>query len=65
MEAQKDGTLLLRPAVTVPLGTEWFFKSQKAQRLVRAGLEDIVKGKVKKVNWKADQKLASQLVDEE
>ena len=65
MEKQKDGSLVLRPAVTVPVETAWFFKNQKAQNLVRAGLEESAQGKLKKVNWKADSKLVAQLEDNE
>ena len=65
IEQQKDGSLLLRPAVTVPVETAWFFKNQKAQNLVRAGLEEAAQGKLKKVNWKSDSKLVAQLEDDE
>ena len=65
MEKQKDGSLVLRPAVTVPVEAAWFFKNQKAQNLVRAGLEEAAQGKLKKVNWKSDSKLVAQLEDDE
>jgi hypothetical protein len=65
VESQKDGSLLLRPAVTVPVETAWFFKSQKAQNLVKAGLKEAAQGKLKKVNWKSDSKLVAQLEDDE
>jgi len=65
VETQKDGTLILRPALTVPVETAWFFKNQKAQNLVKAGLEEAAQGKTKKLNWKADAKIVAQLEDEE
>ncbi len=65
METQKDGSFLLRQAVTVPVETAWFFKNQKAQNLVKAGLEEAAQGKLKKSNWKSDSKLVNQLEDEE
>lgn len=65
VEAQKDGSLLLRPALTVPVETAWFFKNQKAQELVKAGLEEAAQGKVKKISWKSDSKLAAKLFAED
>ena len=65
VETQKDGSILLRPALTVPVETAWFYKNKKAQQLVREGLEAAAQGQLKKVNWKSDAKLASQLEDEE
>ncbi len=65
METQKDGSLLLRPAVTVPVETAWFFKNQRAQNLVKTGLEEAAQGKLKKVNWKSDSKLVAKLSDED
>ena len=65
METQKDGSLLLRPALTVPVETVWFFKNQEAQKLVAKGLAEAGEGKLKKVNWQADRKLVAQLEDEE
>ena len=65
MEKQKDGTLILRPAVIVPVETVWFFKNSKAQNLVKAGLDEAAAGKLKKVNWKLDSKLVADLDDEQ
>ena len=65
MEVQKDGSLLLRPAITIPVETEWFFKNREAQQLLRDGLKEAAQGHLKKVNWKSDQKLAAQLEDDE
>jgi hypothetical protein len=65
METQKDGSLLLRPAVTVPVETAWFFKNAKAQKLVKAGLEEAASGKLKKINLASDAKLVAKLDDNE
>ncbi len=65
MEKQTDGSLILRPALTVPVETAWFFKNQNAQNLVRAGLKEAAQGKLKKVNWKSGSKLVAQLEDDE
>ena len=65
METQPDGSLLLRPAITVPVEAAWFYKNPKAQKLLRAGLDEATEGKLKRVNWKSDAKLASLLEEDE
>jgi hypothetical protein len=55
METQKDGTLILRPAVTVPINEEWLWKNKKALASVMNGLEQARDGKlVKGPDLKAD-----------
>ena len=65
VESQNDGSFILRPAVTVPVDTAWFFKNKKAQHLVKTGWEEAARGKLKKVNWKSDVKIIAQSEDNE
>jgi hypothetical protein len=39
VETQKDGSLLLKPAVVVPITEAWLYKNKNAFQSVRRGLE--------------------------
>ncbi len=39
IERRKDGVVLLRPAVTVPVSEAWLFRNKKALASVTRGLE--------------------------
>lgn len=39
VEPREDGTILLRPAVTVPIAEAWLWKNPKALSMVQEGIE--------------------------
>ena len=43
-----DGLIVLDPQVTVPAREAWLYKDKEALRAVKAGLEDLRSGRVKK-----------------
>ena len=45
----KDGDILLRPTTNIPSRETWLYKNPKALEKVKKGLENVSKGKVKKV----------------
>lgn len=62
VEEAADGTIILRPAVTVPVAEAWLWKNKTALTTVRRGLDqarhhEFVKGP----DLSADGKLAGQL----
>src|SRR5258706_16372037 len=40
VDRRDDGTIVLRPAVTVPANEAWVWKNKKALAMVQRGLED-------------------------
>lgn len=40
VETRKDGTIVLRPAVTVPANEAWLWKNKRALALVLGGLDE-------------------------
>jgi len=45
VEQAENGTLILRPAVTVPSAEAWLWKNKKALASVQAGIEDARRGR--------------------
>lgn len=65
VEQQKDGTVILRPAVTVPAREAWLWKNKKALGMVMRGLEGARKRQfVPGPNLKADAAFARRIKDE-
>ena len=48
--ANSFGQMVLDPQVTIPASEAWLFKSPRALRAVRRGLDDAARGRVSKVN---------------
>lgn len=44
VEAREDGSIVLRPAVTVPANEAWLWKNKRALALVLDGLEEAQRG---------------------
>jgi hypothetical protein len=64
LEQDEDGTIILRPAVTVPAREAWLWKNPKALAMVMRGLKDAREGKfVKGPDLKAAAKLAAKIKD--
>jgi hypothetical protein len=66
VEQREDGTIVLHPAVTVPVGEAWLWKNKKALKQVMSGLEGARRGEfVEGPDLKAGAELAAQIEDEE
>jgi hypothetical protein len=62
MEQQEDGTVILRPAVTIPAREAWLWKNKKALAMVMQGLKEAREGKsVPGPDLKAARKLAAKI----
>jgi protein required for attachment to host cells len=46
----RDGDILLRPAVTIPSNEAWIYQNPKVIGKIRKGLEDAASGKTEKVD---------------
>jgi len=45
VDRQEDGTIVLRPAVTVPANEAWLWKNKKALAMVQEGLAEARQGR--------------------
>ena len=45
VERRPDGSILLRPAVTVPLDEAWLWKNKRALKMVQTGLAEAAQGR--------------------
>ena len=45
VERREDGTIVLRPAVTVPANEAWLWKNRQALAMVQEGLEEAREGR--------------------
>jgi hypothetical protein len=64
LDEQEDGTLILRPAVTVPAREAWLWKNKKALKMVLDGVEQARQGKfIKGPNLKADAAFVKRIKD--
>ena len=64
VERREDGTIVLRPAVTVPANEAWLWKNRQALAMVQEGLEEAREGRrAEAPNWGAAAKLAAKLKD--
>jgi len=66
VEESDDGTIILRPAVTVPANEAWLWKNKKALSMVQQGLEESRRGlSVRGPDLAADAKLIARMRDDE
>ncbi|MGB7160054.1 MAG: hypothetical protein WBD40_18450 [Tepidisphaeraceae bacterium] len=64
VESREDGTIVLRPAVTVPASEAWLWKNKRALALVMDGLEEARQGRSADApNLAAAAKLAAKIKD--
>ena len=64
VERRRDGTIVLRPAVTVPAGEAWLWKNKKALALVQDGIAEARRGRhAARPHSAAAAKLASKIKD--
>jgi len=64
VERREDGTIILRPAVTVPANEAWLWKNKKALALVQEGLDEARQGQhAPAPDLAAAKKLASKIKD--
>ena len=49
---EETGEVLLKPYKEIPAQEVWFYKNEKAQRLLAKGIEEAKTGKVKKIDLK-------------
>ncbi len=64
VESREDGTIVLRPAVTVPAGEAWLWRNRPALRQVREGLDEAGRGRnAAPPNLAAAAKLAAKIKD--
>ena len=64
VEDRGDGTIVLRPAVTVPAPEAWLWKNPGALAKVRAGIEEAREGRrASPPNLAAAAKLAAKIKD--
>ena len=62
VEQEEDGTVILRPAVTVPAREAWLWKNKKALAMVMQGIKESREGKfVPGPDLKADRALLKKL----
>jgi len=64
VDQRKDGTIVLRPAVTVPADEAWLWKNKKALAMVQEGLAEARQGRhVAAPDMAAARKLAARIKD--
>lgn len=64
VERREDGTIVLRPAITVPAGEAWLWKNKGALEAVHEGTREAGRGRhAKAPNLTAAGKLASKIRD--
>jgi len=64
VDQRADGTIVLRPAVTVPASEAWLWKNKKALAMVQRGLEEARQRRfVKGPDLIAGAKLAAKIKD--
>jgi hypothetical protein len=64
VERRDDGTVVLRPAVTVPASEAWLWKNKRALAMVQEGLDDASRGLHEEPpNLAAAAKLAAKIKD--
>src|SRR6184192_2934040 len=64
VDQRADGTIVLRPAVTVPANEAWLWKNKKALAMVQEGLAEARQGKhVAGPDMAAARKLAARIKD--
>jgi hypothetical protein len=64
VQKSPNGTVTLRPAVTVPADEAWLWKNRKALAQVQAGIAEAKTGRrAKPPNLRAAAKLASKIKD--
>jgi predicted transcriptional regulator len=64
VDQRADGTIVLRPAVTVPANEAWLWKNKKALAMVQRGLKEARQGRfVKPPDLAAGEKLAARIKD--
>jgi len=65
VERKKNGSILLKPAVSlvVPKEEAWFYQNQQAQKALAAGLEDAKNGKLSAIDLSKDIVLADSIDD--
>jgi hypothetical protein len=63
-EHRDDGTIILHPAITVPLAEAWLWKNKKALAMVHEGIEEAARGRHSvSPDLAAAAKLASKIKD--
>jgi hypothetical protein len=64
VERRDDGTIVLRPAVTVPANEAWLWKNKRALAMVQEGLSEAAQRRhASAPNLAAAAKLASKIKD--
>ena len=64
VDRQADGTIVLRPAVTVPVQEAWLWKNKKALAQVQEGIDEARRGRhAEAPNLSKAGKLAAKLKD--
>jgi hypothetical protein len=64
VDQHEDGTIILRPAVTVPANEAWLWKNKKALCMVLQGLAEAAEGRhAPAPNLTAAAKLAARIKD--
>lgn len=64
IDRRDDGTIVLRPAVTVPANEAWLWKNKKALAMVQAGIKEAKTGRrVKPPDLAAAASLADKIRD--
>ena len=64
VESREDGTIVLRPAVTVPANEAWVWKNKRALTMVQEGLSEAARGRhAKAPHLAAAAKLAARIKD--
>jgi predicted transcriptional regulator len=64
VDQRDDGTIILRPAVTVPANEAWLWKNKKALAMVQEGLNEARQGRhVAAPDMAAARKLAARIKD--
>jgi hypothetical protein len=63
-EHRDDGTIVLHPAITVPMAEAWLWKNKKALTMVQEGIEEAAQGRhAAPADLAAAVKLASKIKD--
>jgi hypothetical protein len=64
VDRREDGTIVLRPAVTIPVNEAWLWRNKKALAMVQRGLEEARERRfVKAPDLAAGAKLAARIKD--